>query len=206
MFARLTFFFFLLLIAVPARAETLRYMVGDLDVLPLHYGTNDLHISGDDLLIVRGVFETGTAWGGDVYTVLIKNGDAWEMVRYEKNGWSGVLTKTQPHTFEDSIVTVRFMVPKGTSKSGNVSSLYVLKAARPYLQNAAGKTDPEARETPANFTLYVLQRDKDFGIPYLHEVARARSKNKYCNADWAVWRELGVTLPDNSGTYECVGE
>lgn len=206
MLARLTLFFFILLGTLPVQAETLRDMVNGLDVLPLHYGTNNLQINDDDLLIVRGKFETGTAWGGDVYTVLIKKNDTWEMARYEKDSWSSVLTETQPHTSEDSIVTVRFMVPKDSVGSDNISALYVLKTSRPYMQNNAGKVDVEARQTPATFTLYVLQHDKDFSIPYLHKVVQAKSTKKYCNADWAAWRELGIALPDDGENYTCSKE
>ena len=57
----------------------------------------------------------------------------------------------------------------------------------------------------AYFMLYKLRRDDDFGIYYLHQVARTRTARKYCNVDWAMHEEFGIALPeDNPGQYVCV--
>ena len=188
-----------------AYAETLQDRLTNLVVLPLHYGTNSFEVNGQAVLITKGDFNTETASGGDAYTVMVhenENGkpDDWKMVRYEGSPSSQkILTITAPHTGEDSIMSVRFMVSKD-SPNGTASDLYLLKAEKifpPKMKSLVGDNE-------VIFTLYKLWRSDDFGIFYFHQLMQNRSKTKYCNVDWVMFKELGVLLPDNSGQYECV--
>jgi hypothetical protein len=190
-----------------AYAETLKQQTSKLDILPLHYGANNFSVGGRGILIIRGEFNTETAWGGDVYVILAhsaegRRGDDWKIARYWSGSRNDMLTVTTPHTDEDSIVSVRFMVPQGSSADQGYSDLYLLKAERKYMPNPSGVLGNEEHESVATFTLYKLQRD-DFEIFLLHELKQVTTKKKYCNVDWALYKELGVALPDDSGQYVC---
>jgi hypothetical protein len=175
-----------------AWAETLKDTVGKLQVLPLHYGVNNIRIGSDDVLIVRGQFQTDTAGGGDVYTVLVKKGDLWKMAHHEEGAPSSVLTITNPHMEEDSIVSVRFMIPQDAETSG-VRELYLLKASRKYA--------PDDINTDTTFTFYALKNEKDFGRISFHKVYEERPETEYCNADLALKRELNIPFPGDESVY-----
>jgi hypothetical protein len=201
---RLIVFLLVAIFALPARAETLQEQVDKLEVLSLPYGPTQLKVNNEDVLIVRGRFENGNAWGGDIYTVLVRQGNVWQIARHEEAALSGVLTETRPHTDEDSIESIRFMVPKGAEKSGNLPALYLLDASRNYMTNTSGVVDPNVLETRVTFTLDIMQREKDFGIVYLHELIKTSTKKNYCNVDWALNKELRIAFPDNNPDgYEC---
>jgi hypothetical protein len=181
-----------------AHAESLKETVSKLEPLALHYGANTLQLNGHDLLIVRGKFENGDAWGGDAYTVLVKQDDgSWQLVRHEKGGWESVLTNTQPHTEEDSITSISFLVPKEDTVSKNIIVLYLLTTDRNY------KGSP-IDIVPAEFTLDIVQPSNDFGIYYFHKLQSETSKAKYCNADSAAYHELGIPLPGDGKEFPCV--
>ena len=178
-------------------ADALKSRVEGLSVVPVQYGINALKLMSQDILIIRGRFETGTAWGGDIYTVLVRqpgNG-VWRMARHEKTSdQSGVLTITTPHTGEDSIRTVRFMVPSEEIAAGRVSHLYVVQASRAY--------DPNIAHTAVTFTFAALERNADLDIFYFHELAKTQSQTPYCNAEMALHRELGLPLPEDGVDYD----
>ena len=200
---RFIFFFLSIILISPAHAGNLKTTTDDLEVLPLEYGTNNFHINGHDVLIVKGKFKTpGTAWGGDIYTVLQREDDVWQTARREKGGWNSVLAKTVPHTYEDSISTVRFLIPKKRNMSEDSPSLYMLEASRRYLDDKQDETVP-SRKSYATFTLSVLHQDEEFGVLYLHELIKTKSAAEYCNVDWAVWKEIGIMPPDDGHHYEC---
>jgi hypothetical protein len=183
----------LILFYRPAYSEPLKDKIGKLEVLQLSYGVNTLELSGKNTIIVRGRFENGNAWDGDIYTVLQKKDNVWRMVRHEKSARSSVLTETLPHTDEDSIDSVRFMIPKGSAASDSISDLYLLEASR--------KNDPDAIDTSVTFTVSVLQPEPDFGVLYFHELQKTHPKTKYCNADLALHQELGIPFPGDKSIY-----
>ncbi|MDE3016593.1 MAG: hypothetical protein KGI29_06720 [Pseudomonadota bacterium] len=182
-----------------ASAESLKQTVSELKPLVLHYGANNLQWNGQDLLIVRGKFENGNAWGGDAYTVLVKKKDgSWQLVRHENGGWEGVLTTTQPHTEEDSISAVSFLIPKKDTDS-NITALYLLTTHRNYKESPINIA-------PATFTLDVVRPDKDFGIYYFHKLESESSKARYCNADSAAYHELDIPLPGDGTEFPCAND
>lgn len=194
----------------PALALSLKQQIAVLDILRFDYGTNTLQVQGNDLQITKGDFNSEAAGEGDVYLILAKEKDRkiedshWKVVRYFPGGPKSILTITAPHTYEDSIMSVRFLVPKGQSSGKDFSDVYLLKAERDYLPFQPGSEYEREYETVATFTLYQLQRDDDFGIFYLKQVAAETSKKKYCNVDWAMYKELNVALPDGGAEeYDC---
>jgi hypothetical protein len=200
---QLLVFFFILAFSFAARAETLKDTISELKTLPLSYGTNNLRIDGKETLIVRGNFNTETASGGDVYAVLVKDKNDWKLVRYDEGTRDSILTITSPHTYEDSIISVRFLIPKESADQDS-PALYLLKASRDYLIDKNGNFDPNTRQTKVIFTLYTLQRNTDFDIFYLHKLSSAQTTSKYCNADWAMNREFNIALPEkNPDQYIC---
>ena len=129
-------------------------------------------------------------------------------VMMEDGKWHGMkrIPRTAPHTYEDSVMSVRFMVSKhGVAAGKNYDGLYLLRSEREYMPNPSGISGHEDHVSVADFMLYKLCRDDDFGIYYLHQVARTRTARKYCNVDWAMHEALGIALPeDNPEQYVCV--
>lgn len=170
--------------------------------MALHYGVNNLKVDGRDVLIIKGDFNTGNASGGDAYSLLVRGdagdgGGEWKMVRFASPPWNRMMLVTEPRTGEDSVMTARFLVPAALADKAH-AALYLLTAER------AGRTEPRQQKIPAQFTLYRLSRDDDFGIYALQQVAAEKAGQPYCNVDWALWRELKVPLPDNHDEmYDC---
>ena len=78
----LTLLFLLLTaFAAPAHSESLlkplKELVNKLEFLPLHYGANTLRIHDRDVLITRGEYRNDDPWGGDIYSVIVKEPDSW---------------------------------------------------------------------------------------------------------------------------------
>ena len=188
-----------LLVSQTAWADSLKETITHLNLRPLYvqYGANTLQLNGHGLLIVQGRFENGNAWGGDSYTVLVKQKDSrWQLVRHEQGGWESVLTNNQPHTKEDSISSVSFLIPNNDTAS-NITALYLLTTNRDY-------KDSPLDSVPAKFTLDIVQPDTDFGIYYFHKLTSETTKAKYCNADSAAFHELGIPLPGDGTEYPCM--
>jgi hypothetical protein len=189
-----------LLVLQGASPFNMKDRLAQLDLLSLRYGANAMTINGREALIVKGAYETGTAWGGDEYSVLVKEGEKWQLARHQEGAWESTITADVPHTGEDSVVSIRFMVPKGQARSANVSDLYLLKAERHY------ETSP-ADPVPVIFALYLLARENDdLGVRYFRPVGTEMSRARYCSADLALHRELGLALPlrsQDERTYAC---
>lgn len=185
-------FILTLLFSQNAWAQPLKEMVSHLKPLTLDYGANNLDIGGNAVLIVRGAFVSEGAWGGDLYTVLIHDeGKRWQLARPDEGLANAVNIWSVPHTGEDTITSVWFMVPRDKN-----TALYLLKAHRSYKHSPLDVVRAE-------FTLYTLRRDDDFGIYYLTKIASEKSKAKYCNADSAAYHELGIPLPGDGEEYRC---
>lgn len=172
-----------------AFADNLKETVKELKILPMEYGINRLSGAGPDMLVLRGLFQTETSSTRDLYTIMARDGDAWQWVRLEgatdKSG--GIIVETWPHAAEDSLVSVRFM--RGSD------GLYLLTINR--------KLEMGYVSSPVTFTLYRLTRNEDFGIIAFHKVATLSSEEKYCNADWAAHRELNLPLRQEYNEYPC---
>lgn len=174
--------------------------IEQLELLPLRYGANTITVNRQEVLIVRGAYVSEVAWGGDEYWVLVNEGTKWQLTRHERDAWDSTITADVPHTGEDSVISIRWMVPKGQARSKNISDLFLLKAERHYETSAADSV-------PVVFTLYALARENDdFGIRYFRPLYTENSKARYCSADLAIHRELGMLLPPYSQderTYLC---
>ncbi|HEX3485552.1 MAG TPA: hypothetical protein VHT51_10860 [Micropepsaceae bacterium] len=182
------FFSLLAFIACHAAAPlAMSDRVERLQIYPVHYGTNSLNVNGREVMIVKGAYKTETAAGGDQYFVLARQGAVWQLARHGLGGHDSTMITTAPHTGEDAIVSLYFMIPK--VRGPQVSDLYLLVADRQF-QNSI----PEV--TPVEFTLYVLERrNDDFGILYFRTVQKETAKEQYCSADLALYRELKIPLP-----------
>lgn len=181
-----------------AAAETLREKISMLEPLTLHYGANNIKINARDVLIVKGAFVSGTAWGGDGFSVLVDDGGRWQLARPDDGLGNEVIIWSVPHTEEDSITSISFLVPKGGNVTKSGDNLYLLKTHRNY------KEIP-SEIVPAEFNFYILRRDEDFGIYMFEKLDSLVSGTKYCNADQAAFHELGIPLPDGAEEFICVG-
>jgi hypothetical protein len=188
----------LIAVASPgASAETLKEKVATLEVLPLEYGSNAIKVNGHNILIIKGAFKSEIARGGDGYFILVQDGGVWQLARYEDGKKDNdVVIWALPHTGEDSISSIHFMVSRGSASSKNLAELYLLKTTRHY------KITP-TESALAEFTLSALHRDDDFGIYYLHTLKRMTSTIKYCNADSAAYHELGIPLLEGGNDFSC---
>lgn len=200
---RRSFLVSLTLLLLPCGAmANIRHEVAGLTPLVLEYGVNALRVDGREVLIIKGDFNTGNASGGDAYGLLVRGdagdgGGEWKMVRFAAAPWNRMMLVTEPRTGEDSVMTARFLVPAALADK-TYTALYILTADR------AGRTEPRQQTIPAQFTLYRLRRDDDFGIYSLQQVATEKARQSYCNVDWALWRELRVPLPEaDTEIYDC---
>lgn len=212
--ARLLLIPLLSAISSVAQATDLKNTLSAMTILTAKYGNTVLRVEGRKVWLSRGYFNLVTAWGGDIYTSMVQDPSLhvdqepdlpeWKIVRYGESPWNNFLTRTLPHTEEDSISTVRFLVPRGESlQRKRFSALYFLRAERDYLPNLSHIPGHEERSTRAHFKFYKLGRD-DFGIFRLIKVRSEWSRHRYCNVELALNRELGIAFPGNdSDGYLC---
>jgi len=198
---RITYIFLIMLIivnkSITAYAdETLRNKISALEPLILHYGTNSLKVNNLDVLISKGVFVSEVAWGGDGYTTLVHEGKTWQLARLDERLRNETTIWSVPHTQEDAITSISFLIPQKETTS-TITALYLLITHRDYKHNPLDLS-------PVEFSLYILQPDKDFGIYYFHKLQSETSKAKYCNADSAAYHELGIPLPGDGTEFPCV--
>jgi hypothetical protein len=169
-------------------AETLPQTVNNLKLLKLHYGANNVTINNQKILIVKGRVATGNAWEQDHYIVMEQYDDTWQIIHNEQEN-DDVVARAVPHTGEDSISSVYFMVPK------NSENLYLLEVARKYKENPT-------EMVAADISLSILNHD-EFGASNFHKLQKMQSKEKYCNSDSAAYHELGITLP-GATEFQCL--
>ncbi|MEQ1888991.1 MAG: hypothetical protein ABL951_07405 [Alphaproteobacteria bacterium] len=181
-----------------AVADTLREKISRLEPLTLHYGVNSIKINARDVLLVKGAFVSETAWGGDGYSVLVDEGRIWQFARTDDGLENEVIIWSVPHTEEDSVTSISFLVPRGGNAIKSGENLYLLRTHRNY--------DVTPYEiVPAEFSLYILQRREDFGIYIFQKLESLVSSGKYCNAEQAAFHELGIPLPDAAEKSVCAG-
>ena len=125
--------------------------------------------------------ENGNAWGYDIYTVTVGG----SVVTHDDQ----TSFVDQPHTGEDSIVSVRFA--KGRYR--NRTTTFALVAKRNVVNSV-----PEPAKV--EIVTYALVKNNDgLGTPYVFEPVRKFSGSQlYCNAEMALKSELGLPL---SGSY-----
>jgi hypothetical protein len=194
-FKLIILFFIFSTATAPAWAEDLAQQISQLKPLPVKYGAAELNVAGRKILITRAEYRNDGPWGGDVYSVMVKDGESWQLARHsEENKLQSAVFQSLPHTYEDSLTSIRFMMPK----TGN-PVLYVLESKRKF-------QTPPTNPSTTSFTLYVLENTPDdFNILYFRKIGTKDSKRPHCNADWAAFKELGVPLPNDGNNYECGG-
>jgi hypothetical protein len=182
-----------------ANAETLHKKVSNLQLIPLNYGTNNLHVTNKNILIIKGRLETGNAWAQDNYIVMSQQQNKWQIVQYNQ-GKDNIIIRAIPHTGEDSISTVYFMKPKSDDNTNKISELYLLQVSRKYKESPV-------EFVPAELSLSILNHtNDDMGVLYFHNIQTISSKTKYCNADSAAYHELQIPLPGDGKEFRCLNK
>lgn len=190
-----------------ADSHSLKEKINTLQVLPLKFGVNEFVVKGNRVMIVRGAHLSDAAGGGDTYQTLIemkyphsstKESPFWQSVAVHDSDSSIDLQETAPHTYEDALASVHFMVKKHEVGSGNFSSLYVFRSKRDF---PGVLTDPSLTQ----LSLYALKYPStDIGdMIYFERTESLKTKKKYSSADCAAFMELGVELPAYITKDEC---
>jgi len=185
--------------SLPAFADSLKEKIGVLQVLPLKFGVNEFTVKGNKVMIVKGAHLSDTAGGGDTYQTLIemkyphaisKENPFWQSVAVDDAGSFIDLQETAPHTFEDALTSIQFLIEKNEVGSNNLSSLYVFRSKRDF---PGVLTDPSF----SRLSLYALKYSSaDIGgMVYFEPVGAMKTKKRYGSADCAAYIELGVALP-----------
>ncbi|WP_420242934.1 hypothetical protein [Roseiterribacter gracilis] len=139
--------------------------------------------------VLKAWRENGNAYGYSIYLITTASGmgrSDWNIVPITvPTPWhvQDMLTDT-PHTFEDMVRSVRFARGK---IGGEESETLVFTATRDV------KDDTPAPAQVA-FELYRVVVTDEMG-DVLERVRTWRSTKKYCNADTALLREVGLALP-----------
>lgn len=173
-------------------AGNLKKTVKGLNILSVNYGINEFSINGEDISIIRGLFQSEVAHSADGYIIILndKKPQTYARIWDENRSDNDVMIWNEPHTGEDSIRSIYFLSSK------NSKGLYMLKSERKIKDIP---TNPAITE----FTLYKLIRDKDFGIHSFKEMAIQTSKKTYCNSDIAANLELGIGLDKSLLKFTC---
>lgn len=179
-----------------AQAEDLKRIINDLKPLTLHEGSNPLTINGYPAVIIKARRDDDTAWGGIGFTAIIHHQASWQYIRPTDSDAKDVTVWSAPHTDEDAITSIVFMIPKGATPN-NTTHLYLLKTHRAYEESPLVSV-------PAKFSLYILKQDEDFGGFYMHLLKQELSKETYCDADTAAFHELSIALPAGKEAVPCI--
>jgi len=186
--------------SVLAEENTLRKSMSNLKVLPIEYGVNNFTLARPDnfesanvnIIITRSELPSIAAGDGDIYTIMYKQeGNKWNLVQYKNHKFNII---TWPHTEEDAVSTIRFFVPKQTN-SNNLEALYLLKAARGFKKSIV-------EAGIATFEIYKVSKNKDFGFMEFNKLETIKTKEKYCNIELALNKELGVAIPKDYTNYK----
>ncbi|MFZ4761244.1 MAG: hypothetical protein ACOYK8_00310 [Alphaproteobacteria bacterium] len=187
-----------------AEPEALRKQLAGLQVLSLDYGVNRLTVAGVEVLINKAIIENGNGWSNILYSIMVEDsGDAeeakphFQWVRIEDGQQDKSTISALPHTGEDSIKTIYFMIPKidGVAIKRDEPPLYLLQVERRYHESPTNAA-------LADFSLLALKRDADNMALYFRKIHHAVSVVPYHNADCAAWLELGISMPQFS--EDCV--
>lgn len=194
--SRKIIFLVMLFVYIPqnGRANTLKELVHSLQILPVQYGENHFRINGKNLSVIKGKLITGNAWEQETYIVLLQQKDIWQIIANDKN--DVVMARAIPHTGEDSISSVYFMIPKNVESFDDIHDLYLLTVLRKYQVSPLEKVQ-------AKFLLAKFESD-ELGMAYFQELKTFQSKNKYCNSDSASYHEFNIPLPYNGEEFPCL--
>ncbi len=185
--------------ALPCRAENIKERIKNGETLNIAYGANSFQFGINEVYIMRGRHKTDGANTGDLFVVMAKDSQAWQ-IAYTDNDKQSPFMLSQPHTYEDSLVSFRFIAVKSQEK--NEKALYVLCAERD-LNTTLKSEIPILQNTLVDFSLYKLIYEDDFERYLLKAVNHEKTQRKYCNADWALFKELGLPLPKDGNEYDC---
>ena len=202
-FCRLIIFIIALLFAgTSSNAESIKGVLQKAEPVELAYGANNFKAGTVEVSITRALHQTETASSGDVFSILVRDKTVWQIACRTDPKEPSPLFFSQPHTFEDSVVSFRFFGSREQKGSDN-ASVFVLEAARDLTAALQGDAPTVRQNTPVQFRLYQLVLDSDFGIYKMKEINSEKSGASYCNADWALWKELAVPLPKDNNEYDC---
>jgi hypothetical protein len=190
----------LLVFSHPVFSDSLKGKLSTLQILPLKFGVNEFTVKGNKVMIVKGAHLSDFAGGGDTYQTLIEMKYAhdvtgenpfWQSVAVDDPGSSFIdLQETAPHTYEDALTSIQFMVEKNEMDLKELSSLYVFRSKRDF---------PGVLPDPSftKLSLYGLKYPSaDIGdMIYFKLIGAVKTKKKYSSADCAAYVELGVELP-----------
>lgn len=179
-----------------ASAKALTEIVRTLAPLTLPYGNHSLRVNDHDVMITKAHASSEDAWGGDGYAVLIRHNSLWQWVRIEGSRAHDVTIWSEPHTNEDAITSITFMIPKGQAPQ-NAKELYLLETHRTYRESPLDST-------VAEFTLYRLTYDADLGIFSIDKEMSEASTMRYCDSDIAALHELAIPLPKAKPDVPCL--
>jgi hypothetical protein len=167
------------LAASAANAQNVKQYIQDMKPLAIHYGANTLSLSNHELMITKGHVGSEVAGSSDGISVFIKQDVTWQLVRIDNKSKNQTVFWSVPHTGEDVIASIKFLISQDQSK------LYVLEARKDYKTSLA-------EAAPVHFTLYQLKKAEDFDVYYFMSVAHEVSKRNYINADVAFRKEFNL--------------
>lgn len=182
-FALLSFAF--LVNIAEAKESSLKNALLGLEQVPIAYGTNNFKLNGADIVIVRSRLPSEVAGDGDVYTVIYKQEERWNLVQYQNRQFN---TIAWAHTEEDIVSAAVFFTERKTN-GNNLEALYLLKAGR-----EVGESVPDAGTT--TFELYKVQENNGFNFMEFQKTSSLKTEKKYCNIELALKLELDVSLPN----------
>ncbi len=172
------------------QAASLKERVEQLKLVTISYGLTMLDVNGHKVMITKGMLVSETAGGGDGYSVLVNDNHAWQLVRMSGQKGNQTTFWSAPHTGEDSVSRVLFLVPT-RDVSERPKDLYLLIVNRNYEASRLNKG-------PAVLSLYQLKFDNDFGIYEFTPIATQATQKNYKNVESALQNELNITVTDSS--------
>jgi hypothetical protein len=60
-----------------------------------------------------------------------------------------------------------------------------------------------SQKAPVIFSLFQLGVEKDFGLASFKKIKEERTQKAYCNADWALFKEFALPVPNDGHAYDC---
>ena len=174
--------------------EMLKNKIANLSEIRLSPGVNSVKFNGVDrkIQIIDADFDNGNAHGHRRFFIIAKSNDdtnEWEVVpiQMKKAGAFDDTIRDDPFTGESVIKSVRFF---NGSYNGELSTLLI--TAERDLSLAKAYSDPVI----ASISVFSLLKATEPGPQrYFAPVARAATKQKYCNADAALLKELSISVP-----------
>ncbi len=176
-------------IAQPGPRDLLR----DASEIRLHTGVNriaDFAGNGRAALLTLGWRENGNAHGYLLFSVMLppsRGSRSWNIVGVDRGDRFDDTIADAPHTGEDVVTSVRFV---RVTQHRRTRTLLVI----------ATRNWQESIPNPAFTTIdiFALKRSNgDIGVTadYFSRILSFRTTKKYCNADFALKQEAGLSLP-----------